>query len=179
MLDPKLVRTQPQEVAARLATRGFQLDVARIEALEEQRKSVQTRTEQLQAERNARSKAIGQAKQRGEDIAPLLADVDRMGSELEEGKRQLDAIQGELDAMLLGIPNLPHESVPVVPTRTPTSKCVAGARRRPSISRSRTMSPSVNGTAGWISRPLPSFPARASPSCAARSPACIAPWRSS
>lgn len=113
MLDPKLVRTQPQEVAARLATRGFQLDVARIEALEEQRKSVQTRTEQLQAERNARSKAIGQAKQRGEDIAPLLADVDRMGSELEEGKRQLDAIQGELDAMLLGIPNLPHESVPV------------------------------------------------------------------
>ncbi|MEZ1355773.1 serine--tRNA ligase, partial [Pseudomonas aeruginosa] len=111
--DPKLVRTQPQEVAARLATRGFQLDVARIEALEEQRKSVQTRTEQLQAERNARSKAIGQAKQRGEDIAPLLADVDRMGSELEEGKRQLDAIQGELDAMLLGIPNLPHESVPV------------------------------------------------------------------
>ena len=112
MLDPKLVRTQPQ-VAARTATRGFQLDVARIEALEEQRKSVQTRTEQLQAERNARSKAIGQAKQRGEDIAPLLADVDRMGSELEEGKRQLDAIQGELDAMLLGIPNLPHESVPV------------------------------------------------------------------
>lgn len=67
----------------------------------------------MQAERNARSKAIGQAKQRGEDIAPLLADVDRMGSELEEGKRQLDAIQGELDAMLLGIPNLPHESVPV------------------------------------------------------------------
>lgn len=179
MLDPKLVRTQPQEVAARLATRGFQLDVARIEALEEQRKSVQTRTEQLQAERNARSKAIGQAKQRGEDIAPLLADVDRMGSELEEGKRQLDAIQGELDAMLLGIPNLPLSRCRSVPTRTPTSKCVAGARRRPSISRSRTMSPSVNGTAGWISRPLPSFPARASPSCAARSPACIAPWRSS
>ena len=69
MLDSKLVRTQLQDVAARLATRGYQLDVARIEALEAQRKTVQTRTRQLQAERNARSKSIGQAKQRGEDIA--------------------------------------------------------------------------------------------------------------
>lgn len=179
MLDPKLVRTQPQEVAARLATRGFQLDVARIEALEEQRKSVQTRTEQLQAERNARSKAIGQAKQRGEDIAPLLADVDRMGSELEEGKRQLDAIQSELDAMLLGIPNLPHESVPV------------GADEDANVEVRRWGTPktfdfevkdhvALGERHGWlISRPPPSFPARASPSCAARLPACIAPWRSS
>ena len=83
MLDSKLVRTQLQDVADRLATRGYQLDVARIEALEAQRKTVQTRTEQLQAERNARSKSIGQAKQRGEDIVPLLADVDRMASELD------------------------------------------------------------------------------------------------
>ena len=113
MLDSKLVRTQLEEVAARLATRGFQLDVTRFEALEAQRKAVQTRTEQLQAERNSRSKAIGQAKQRGEDIAPLLADVDRMGSELEAGKRELDAIQLELDNLMLNIPNLPHESVPV------------------------------------------------------------------
>ncbi|SDI15847.1 serine--tRNA ligase [Pseudomonas panipatensis] len=113
MLDSKLVRTQPQEVAERLAARGFTLDVARIEALENQRKSVQTRTETLQAERNARSKAIGQAKQRGEDIAPLMADVNRMGDELESGKRELDAIQAELDNLLLNIPNLPHESVPV------------------------------------------------------------------
>ncbi|GLZ86936.1 serine--tRNA ligase [Metapseudomonas resinovorans] len=113
MLDAKLVRTQPREIAERLATRGFELDVARLEALENQRKSVQTRTEQLQAERNARSKSIGQAKQRGEDIAPLLADVDRMGNELEEGKRELESIQVELDNLLLNIPNLPHESVPV------------------------------------------------------------------
>jgi len=113
MLDSKLVRTQLQDVAARLATRGYQLDVARIEALEAQRKTVQTRTEQLQAERNARSKSIGQAKQRGEDIAPLLADVDRMGSELESGKQELDRIQTELDQLMLSIPNLPHESVPV------------------------------------------------------------------
>ncbi len=113
MLDSKLVRTQLQEVAERLATRGFVLDVARFEALEAQRKTVQTRTEQLQAERNSRSKSIGQAKQRGEDIAPLLAEVDKMGSDLEEGKRELDAIQTELDNLLLNIPNLPHESVPV------------------------------------------------------------------
>ncbi|MGG2397130.1 serine--tRNA ligase [Pseudomonas sp. SH1-B] len=113
MLDSKLVRTQLTEIAERLATRGFALDVARFEALESQRKSVQVRTEQLQAERNSRSKSIGQAKARGEDIAPLLAEVDQMGSDLEAGKRELDAIQGELDNLLLNIPNLPHESVPV------------------------------------------------------------------
>ena len=113
MLDSKLVRSQLHDVAQRLASRGFQLDVVRFEALETQRKAVQTRTEQLQAERNSRSKAIGQAKARGEDIAPLLAEVDKMGSDLEEGKRELDAIQSELDNLLLNIPNLPHESVPV------------------------------------------------------------------
>ena len=113
MLDSKLVRTQLHEVAERLAARGFVLDVARFEALEAQRKTLQTRTEQLQAERNSRSKSIGQAKQRGEDIAPLLAEVDQMGSDLEQGKRDLDSIQTELDNLLLNIPNLPHESVPV------------------------------------------------------------------
>ncbi|QMV61066.1 serine--tRNA ligase [Pseudomonas berkeleyensis] len=113
MLDSKLVRTQLTEIAERLATRGFALDVARFEALESQRKSVQVRTEQLQAERNSRSKSIGQAKARGEDITPLLAEVDQMGSDLEAGKRELDAIQNELDNLLLNIPNLPHESVPV------------------------------------------------------------------
>jgi seryl-tRNA synthetase len=113
MLDSKLVRTQLHEVAERLATRGFVLDVARFEALEAQRKTVQTRTEQLQAERNSRSKSIGQAKQRGEDIAPLLAEVDQMGSDLEQGKHELDGIQRELDILLLNIPNLPDESVPV------------------------------------------------------------------
>ncbi len=112
MLDSKLVRSQLHEVAERLATRGFQLDVARFEALEAQRKTVQTRTEQLQNERNTRSKAIGQAKARGEDITPLLAEVDQLGSDLEAGKRELESIQGDLDALLLNIPNLPHESVP-------------------------------------------------------------------
>lgn len=113
MLDSKLLRSNLQDVADRLASRGYALDTARIEALEEQRKTVQTRTEALQAERNARSKSIGQAKQRGEDIAPLMADVERMAGELSAGKVELDAIQSELDSILLGIPNLPHESVPV------------------------------------------------------------------
>jgi len=113
MLDPKLLRSNLQEVADRLAFRGFALDVARIEALEEQRKTVQTRTEALQAERNACSKSIGHAKQRGEDIALLMADVERIAGELSVGKVELEAIRSELDSILLGIPNLPHESVPV------------------------------------------------------------------
>mgnify|MGYP000465779570 FL=1 len=113
MLDAKLVRTQPQLLAERLATRGFALDLAQLDALESRRKAVQTRTETLQAERNSRSKSIGQAKARGEDIQPLLADVDRMGTELAEGKQELEGIQQELDALLLSMPNLPAESVPV------------------------------------------------------------------
>lgn len=113
MLDPKLVRSQPQWVAERLATRGFTLDVETLEALESRRKTVQTRTETLQAERNSRSKSIGNAKARGEDIKPLLADVDRMGEELASAKQELEAIQSELDGLMLTIPNLPDESVPV------------------------------------------------------------------
>ena len=113
MLDAKLVRTQPQLLAERLATRGYELDLAQLEALESRRKDVQTRTESLQAERNSRSKSIGQAKARGEDIQPLLADVDRMGNELAQAKQELEAIQVELDAMLLSMPNLPAETVPV------------------------------------------------------------------
>lgn len=113
MLDPKLVRSQPQLVAERLATRGFTLDVAQLEELESRRKSVQTRTEALQAERNSRSKSIGHAKAKGEDIQPLLADVERMGTELNDAKQELEAIQAELDALMLTMPNLPDERVPV------------------------------------------------------------------
>ncbi len=135
MLDSKLVRTQPQEVAERLATRGFTLDVARIEALESQRKAVQTRTETLQAERNSRSKAIGQAMKNGEDVAPLKAEVNRMAEELESGKRELDAIQAELDSLLLNIPNLPHESVPVGADEEENVEVRRWAPRAPSTSR--------------------------------------------
>lgn len=112
MLDSRLLRTQPQDIAERLATRGYTLDVARLESLETQRKEVQVRTEELQAERNSRSKSIGQAKARGEDIAPLLAQVEQLGGELEAGKRELESIQEQLEAIFLDIPNLPDASVP-------------------------------------------------------------------
>jgi seryl-tRNA synthetase len=112
MLDPKYLRADIIEVAERLAARGFTLDVARVNGLEEQRKTLQTRTQELQAERNARSKAIGDAKRRGEDVAPLMAQVGELGSELDDCKRKQDEVLAELEALALAIPNLPHESVP-------------------------------------------------------------------
>ena len=113
MLDSKLLRSNLQDVADRLASRGFTLNVDLIDALEAKRKEVQTLAERLQAERNAISKSIGQAKARGEDIAPLMASVDTMGVGLVNAKVDLDAIQTQLDAILLSLPNLPDASVPV------------------------------------------------------------------
>lgn len=113
MLDSRIVRNEPQQIAEQLAVRGFTLDVDALTRLEAQRKEVQMRTEQLQAERNSSAKSIGQAKARGEDIAPLLAAVDKMGSDLDAAKQQLAEIQTQLDDVLLGVPNIPHESVPV------------------------------------------------------------------
>ncbi|MFP5304585.1 MAG: serine--tRNA ligase [Gammaproteobacteria bacterium] len=112
MLDAKLLRADPERIAAQLARRGFVFDVAEFQALEAQRKTLQTQTEQLQAERNSRSKAIGVAKGKGEDTAPLLADVERLGRELDACKQQLDSLQASLNALLQGLPNPPHASVP-------------------------------------------------------------------
>ena len=112
MLDPKLIRTRLEDVAAQLKARGFTLDTAAFEQLENERKAVQVRTEELQAERNSRSKAIGKAKAAGEDIQPLLDQVAGLGEQLDAAKQSLDDIQGRLTDLLLGIPNLPHESVP-------------------------------------------------------------------
>lgn len=113
MLDSRIVRTEPQQVAEQLMARGFTLDVEALTTLEARRKEVQMRTEQLQAERNSSAKSIGQAKARGEDIAPLLAAVEQMGSDLDSAKQELAGIQEQLDDILLGVPNIPHESVPV------------------------------------------------------------------
>ena len=112
MLDPKLLRSDPQAVARQLARRGFALDVARIEALESQRKALQVTVQGLQNERNTRSKAIGQAKAGGADIQPLLAQVAELGEQLKAGEEALGALQGELSEIALGIPNIPHETVP-------------------------------------------------------------------
>jgi seryl-tRNA synthetase len=112
MLDPVVLRTQLDEVARGLARRGFQLDVGAIRALEERRKAVQVRTQELQAERNGKSRAIGQAKARGEDTAALLAAVANLGDRLKESETELERIQTELGDIALGIPNIPHASVP-------------------------------------------------------------------
>ncbi|HVI26564.1 MAG TPA: serine--tRNA ligase [Xanthomonadaceae bacterium] len=113
MLDPALLRSDPAALAARLReTRGFDLPVARLEALESERKRIQVRTQELQHLRNTRSKAIGQAKAKGEDVAPLLAEVAGFGEELKASEARLEAIRAEIDAIALGIPNLPDPSVP-------------------------------------------------------------------
>jgi len=114
MLDPQALRGQLHETAERLrATRGCTLDVAAIESLEAERKAVQTRTQELQNLRNTRSKAIGQAEAKGEDVAALMAEVAGIGDELRAGEDRLDAIQDQLAAIALGVPNLPEASVPV------------------------------------------------------------------
>ncbi|WP_163650448.1 serine--tRNA ligase [Modicisalibacter sp. 'Wilcox'] len=112
MLDPKLLRSDLEDVAQRLAKRGFTLDTAQFEALESQRRTLQTETEQLQNERNTRSKAIGKAKAAGEDIQPLLDEVSDLGDRLDAAKSRLAEVHAELDALLASLPNLPHASVP-------------------------------------------------------------------
>ncbi|WP_016955300.1 serine--tRNA ligase [Catenovulum agarivorans] len=113
MLDPKILRSDLEQVAARLETRGFKLDVDALVQLEEKRKAIQVKTENLQNERNARSKNIGKAKAAGEDIAPLLAQVGELGSALDAAKTELAEVMQQWDSLTLGIPNLPDESVPV------------------------------------------------------------------
>ncbi|HDR1022967.1 TPA: serine--tRNA ligase [Pasteurella multocida] len=114
MIDPNLLRSNLAEVAEKLKVkRNFDLDVALLSELEEQRKSLQVKTETLQAERNARSKNIGQAKARGEDISGLLAEVDDMGIELSTTKAQLDDVLAEINQIALSIPNLPADEVPL------------------------------------------------------------------
>jgi len=112
MLDPKLIRNEPEQVAKRLALRGYQLDINTLNNLEEQRKMLQVETENLQAERNKSSKSIGQAKAKGEDIQPLLDAVADLGGKLDDAKGQLDKVQDQMNDLLAGIPNIPDESVP-------------------------------------------------------------------
>src|SRR5690606_32500794 len=113
MLDPALLRNHFADTAARLReSRGVVLDGAALEALEAERKAIQVRTQELQNLRNTRSKAIGQAKARGEDVAPLLAEVAGFAEELKTSEARLDAVRAELDAIALALPNLPDPSVP-------------------------------------------------------------------
>ncbi len=112
MLDIQLLRNDLDGVAKSLASRGFIIDAAAFQALELERKTVQTRTQELQAKRNATSKQIGQAKAKGEDVSPIMAEVANLGDELKAAESNLEDIQAKLQALLLLIPNLPHETTP-------------------------------------------------------------------
>ena len=112
MLDARLLRDDLENTAKRLAQRGFKLDTAGFALLEESRNSLQVKTQELQTERNVRSKSIGKAKAAGEDIAPLLAQVGQLGDDLDAAKAELETVLTQIDAVVAGIPNLPDESVP-------------------------------------------------------------------
>lgn len=113
MLDAKLLRTDLENVAQKLQSRGFEVDVNLIQELEAQRKELQTSAQNLQAERNAKSKGIGKAKAQGEDIAPLLAEVESLKGQLEEAEAASAKVQAQIEDIYAGIPNIPHDSVPV------------------------------------------------------------------
>jgi len=112
MLDPKRLRTEPETVAELLKKKGHDFDVVAFSALEEKRKALQVDTEILQNERNTKSKNIGNAKAAGEDIAPLLAEVDDLKAALQEKEAELDTVAGDLETILQGTPNIPDERVP-------------------------------------------------------------------
>ncbi|MFP5357510.1 MAG: serine--tRNA ligase [Gammaproteobacteria bacterium] len=112
MLDPKRLRAEPQVIAAQLARRGFVLDLDAFESMESRRKILQVETEDLQAERNRRSKEIGQAKGRGEDVAPILAQMEQLKTRLAVATAELEQLQLRFEDFALGLPNLPDAAVP-------------------------------------------------------------------
>ncbi|MBS3803364.1 MAG: serine--tRNA ligase [Oleiphilaceae bacterium] len=112
MLDPKRVRNQTDEIVRRLAVKNFAFDQAAFELLEEQRRALQVRAETLQGEQNKRSRSIGKAKAAGEDIQPLLDEVEKIKKQRAEAEEELRELQQELNAFLAGLPNIPDESVP-------------------------------------------------------------------
>ena len=113
MIDPQHLRNNLDEVAEALIPCGYTLDKAAFSSLEQERKKLQVATQELQQERNARSKAIGQAKAKGEDVEAILAEVADMGDRLKESEEKLDEVQTKLNAIIMEIPNLPHASVPI------------------------------------------------------------------
>ncbi|HGU7222144.1 TPA: serine--tRNA ligase [Legionella pneumophila] len=113
MLDNQLLRENPQYVATQLLKRGFQFDAVTFSQLEEKRKALQVSTQSLQNERNLRSKAIGEAKSRGENIGPMREEVNKLGAILEQQKTELDEVLKQIEVISLSLPNIPHESVPV------------------------------------------------------------------
>lgn len=112
MLDLKLIRSNPSAVAEQLRKKGYEFDVQRFNALEEERKAIQTKAESLQQESNTRAQSIGKAKAAGEDIQPLLQAVSDLKQQKQQAEEQLSDVQAQLDEVLSGIPNVPAEVVP-------------------------------------------------------------------
>ena len=112
MLDPKLLRNEPEQIALLLARRGYKLDVKRINTLEQERKEAQLKIVRLQAERNSHSKMIGKAKLLGRDIAPLLANINKLGDKYRESERRLADILEQITALSMEIPNISQMDVP-------------------------------------------------------------------
>ena len=112
MLDQKLLRNNLQEVADKLAKKGFKLDVVKLNGLEESRKQLQIDTENLQSERNSKSKEIGKLKAQGQDTTGIMAAVSAFGTQLDDKKAQLKQVQDHLNTMFMEMPNIPHDSVP-------------------------------------------------------------------
>jgi seryl-tRNA synthetase len=112
MIDPKLLRTNLDDVARQLGRRGYRLDTQALAALEEKRKKVQVIAQQFQSERNSKSKAIGAAKSKGEDTSRLMQEVTQIGAAQKQAETELDQIQNDINEIALGIPNIPHASVP-------------------------------------------------------------------
>lgn len=112
MLDPKQLRSHLDEFARKLARRGYKLDIAVLADLEEKRKRVQVTAQQFQAERNAKSKMVGVAKSKGEDASRLMQEVANIGTALTQSENELVQIQNDISEIALGIPNIPHDSVP-------------------------------------------------------------------
>tara|TARA_R110002050_G_scaffold268113_1_gene410069 strand:- start:122623 stop:123897 length:1275 start_codon:yes stop_codon:yes gene_type:complete len=112
MLDPKLLRNEPEKAAELLARRGYVLDIARLEALEQERKQAQLDAQNLQTERNSRSKMIGKAKASGEDIAPLLAEIEDLGDKHKTAETRLADVLQQLADVAMELPNIPQDDVP-------------------------------------------------------------------
>ena len=112
MLEIQQLRTDLDNVTQQLAKRGYAFPVEAFNALETERKKIQTQTQELQARRNTASKQIGQAKSKGEDVTAIMAEVSHLGDALKQAETRLEEIQNSLQKILLEVPNLPHDSVP-------------------------------------------------------------------
>ncbi|MGA0382177.1 MAG: serine--tRNA ligase, partial [Arenicellales bacterium] len=112
MLDPQLIRSQLGEIAKRLKIKGYQLDVELLGSLEARRKTLQTEQQELQAKRNSSAKEVGRLKAAGQDASELIGQTAGLGERLSKLDHELESVKNDLDALLAGIPNIPHASVP-------------------------------------------------------------------